>query len=55
MAAHNELLPKGVLHNSTALRFEHFGPNDRYTVVRIDRDHRRFWLPAGYFEVAPSD
>jgi hypothetical protein len=35
-------------------RFEHSGPNDRYNVVRIDRDHRRFWLPGGYyFAVAP--
>ena len=36
--------------------FEHFGPSYRYTVVRIDRDHHRFWFPGGvYFEVAPWD
>ena len=36
--------------------FEHFGPNYRYGVVRIDRDHHRFWLPGGfYFEVASWD
>jgi hypothetical protein len=37
-------------------RFEHFGPNYRYSVERFDRDHHRFWLPGGYyFEVAPWD
>jgi hypothetical protein len=36
--------------------FEHFGPNFRYNIVRIDRDHHRFWLPGGfYFEVASWD
>jgi hypothetical protein len=37
-------------------RFEHFGPSYRYSVVRFDRDHHRFWLPGGYyFEIAPWD
>ena len=37
-------------------RFEHFGPSYRYNIVRIDRDHRRFWLPGGYFfEIAAWD
>ena len=36
--------------------FERFGPNYRYNVVRIDRDHHRFWLPGGFsFEVADWD
>jgi hypothetical protein len=36
--------------------FEHFGPSYRYNVVRIDKDHHRFWFPGGfYFEVAPWD
>jgi len=36
--------------------FEHFGPTFRYNIVRIDRDHRRFWLPGGFFfEVAVWD
>ena len=35
---------------------EHFGPTFRYNVVRIDRDHRRFWFPGGYyFEIAAWD
>jgi hypothetical protein len=37
-------------------RFEHFGPNFRYNVLRIDRDHHRFWFPGGFgFEVASWD
>jgi len=37
-------------------RFEHFGPSYRYNVLRIDRDHHRFWLPGGFFfEVASWD
>ena len=36
--------------------FEHFGASYRYNIVRIDRDHRRFWLPSGFsFEVAAWD
>jgi hypothetical protein len=36
--------------------FARFGPSYRYNIVRIDRDHHRFWLPSGfYFEVAPWD
>jgi hypothetical protein len=36
--------------------FEHFGPEYRYRVERIDRDAHRFWFPGGfYFQVAPSD
>ena len=36
--------------------FEHFGPSYRYNVIRVDRDHHRFWLPGGfYFEVAAWD
>lgn len=36
--------------------FERFGPSYRYEIVRIDRDHRRFWLPGGFFfEVAVWD
>lgn len=36
--------------------FERFGPNYRYNVVRIDRDHREFWLPGGaYFQIADWD
>jgi hypothetical protein len=36
--------------------FEHFGPNYRYNVVRIDRDHHRFWFPGGFgFEIAAWD
>ncbi|HUI73818.1 MAG TPA: hypothetical protein VLX32_02680 [Candidatus Acidoferrum sp.] len=34
--------------------FEHFGPSYRYSIVRIDAGHHRFWLTGGYyFEVAP--
>jgi hypothetical protein len=34
----------------------HFGPSYRYTIVRIDRDHHRFWFPGGFFfEVASWD
>jgi hypothetical protein len=37
-------------------RFEHFGPSYRYRIERFDRDHRRFWLPGGFFfEVAAWD
>jgi hypothetical protein len=36
-------------------RFEHFGPAFRYNIVRIDRDHHRFRLPSGGFEVAAWD
>jgi hypothetical protein len=36
--------------------FERFGANYRYNVLRIDRDHHRFWLPGGFaFEVASWD
>lgn len=36
--------------------FERFGPSYRYSIVRVDRDHHRFWLPGGfYFEVASWD
>ena len=36
--------------------FAHFGPSFRYSVVRIDRDHHRFWFNGGsYFEVASWD
>jgi hypothetical protein len=36
--------------------FEKFGPSYRYEIVRIDRDHRRFWFPGGFFfEVAVWD
>ncbi len=36
--------------------FEHYGPSYRYTILRIDRDHHRFWLPGGnFFEVATWD
>lgn len=30
-------------------RFERFGPSYRYSVVRIDPNLHRFWLPGGYF------
>jgi hypothetical protein len=30
-------------------RFEHFGPSYRYSVVRIDPNLHRFWLPDGYY------
>jgi len=37
-------------------RFERVGASYRYEVVRIDRDHRWFWLPGGfYFEIAAWD
>jgi len=37
-------------------RFEHFGPSYRYRIERIDRDHRRFWFPGGFFfEISPWD
>ncbi len=37
-------------------RFEKFGPSYRYEITRIDRDHRRFWFPGGFFfEVALWD
>ncbi len=33
--------------------FDHVGASYRYNVVKIDRDHHRFWFPGGfYFEVA---
>jgi hypothetical protein len=36
--------------------FERFGPNYRYNVARIDRDHHRFWLPGGFsFVIADWD
>lgn len=36
--------------------FEKFGPSYRYEIVRIDRDHHRFWLPGGFFfEIAAWD
>ena len=36
--------------------FEHFGPSYRYEILRIDREHRRFWVPGGFFfEVAAWD
>ena len=36
-------------------RFEHVGPGYRYAVVRIDRDHHRFWFAESHFEVAVWD
>jgi hypothetical protein len=37
-------------------RFVHLGPAFRYNVLRVDRDHHRFWLPGGFFfEVADVD
>ncbi len=37
-------------------RFERFGAGYRYNIVRVDRDHHRFWLPGGFFfEVAAWD
>jgi hypothetical protein len=37
-------------------RFERLGPSNRYRIERFDRDHRRFWLPGGfYFQIAPWD
>jgi hypothetical protein len=37
-------------------RFERFGPEYRYNVVRIDSDHHCFWLPDGFFfDVAAWD
>ena len=36
--------------------FEHFGPSYRYRVIRVDRDHHRFWFPGGFFfEIADWD
>jgi hypothetical protein len=36
--------------------FAHVGPTYRYNVIRIDRDHHRFWFPGGFdFEVASWD
>lgn len=36
--------------------FEHFGPTYRYRVLRVDRDHHRFWFPGGFFfEIADWD
>ncbi len=36
--------------------FEHFGPQYRYSVQRIDRDHHRFWFPGGfYWQIAAWD
>jgi hypothetical protein len=37
-------------------RFERFGPSHRYSVLRIDRSARRFWVPGGFsFEIADWD
>lgn len=37
-------------------RFARSGPGYRYHVVRIDRDHHRFWLAGGFFfDVATWD
>jgi len=37
-------------------RFARFGPGYQYNIVRIDPDHRRFWLPGGFFfDVAAWD
>jgi len=37
-------------------RFEHFGSDYRYRIVRIDRDRHWFWFPGGfYFMVAAWD
>lgn len=34
----------------------HLGPNYRYSIVRVDRSQRRFWIPGGfYYEVAAWD
>ncbi len=30
-------------------RFERFGPSYRYSIVRIDPNLHRFWLPGGFF------
>src|SRR5580704_518737 len=36
--------------------FPHPGPDFRYNILRVDRDHHRFWFPGGfYFEVAAWD
>ena len=37
-------------------RFTNGGPAHRFNILRIDRDHHRFWFPGGfYFEVAMWD
>jgi len=37
-------------------RFAHFGPAYRYTVTRVDRDRRLFWVPGGFsFQIAAWD
>jgi hypothetical protein len=37
-------------------RFEHFGPSYRYSVMRIDQEHHRFWLSGGFsFHIAAWD
>lgn len=37
-------------------RFEHVGPEYRYSILRIDPNLHRFWLPGGfYFEIALWD
>jgi len=37
-------------------RFERFGPQYRYNVIRFDPGIREFWFPGGYyFQVAPWD
>lgn len=37
-------------------RFERFGPQYRYSVIRIDPNLREFWFPGGfYFQIAPWD
>lgn len=38
-------LPKPFEHG----RFEKSGPSYRYSVLRIDRERRRFWFPGGFF------
>jgi len=36
--------------------FDHAGASYRYSIIKIDRDHHRFWFPGGfYFEVAAWD
>ena len=36
--------------------FDHVGASYRYSIIKIDRDHHRFWFPGGfYFEVAAWD
>lgn len=36
--------------------FDRFGPSHRYGIVRVDRDHHRFWFDGGFFfDVADWD